>query len=111
MGQFGGGLGNRRVFYDFTVSPPKSVSLLALAGGDERLVQAHDEAVRVAMRELETFAATQVWNGGRKAPRITGNLVTAVFRHDTSRALDPHLHSHCIVFNATFDPLETPTSP
>ena len=97
---------NRRVFYDFTVSPPKSVSLLALAGGDERLVQAHDEAVRVAMRELETFAATQVWNSGRKAPRITGNLVTAVFRHDTSRALDPHLHSHCIVFNATFDPLE-----
>lgn len=97
---------NRRVFYDFTVSPPKSVSLLALAGGDARLVQAHDEAVRVAMRELETFAATRVWSGGRKAPRLTGNLVTAVFRHDTSRALDPHLHSHCIVFNATFDPLE-----
>ena len=32
--------------------------------------------------------------------------MAAIFRHDTSRALDPHLHSHCIVFNATFDPLE-----
>ncbi len=36
----------------------------------------------------------------------TGNIVAAVFRHDTSRALDPHLHTHCIVFNATFDPVE-----
>jgi conjugative relaxase-like TrwC/TraI family protein len=35
-----------------------------------------------------------------------GNIVAAVFRHDTSRALDPHLHTHCIVFNATFDPVE-----
>ena len=36
----------------------------------------------------------------------TGNLVAAMFRHDTSRALDPHLHTHCIVFNATFDAVE-----
>jgi conjugative relaxase-like TrwC/TraI family protein len=38
--------------------------------------------------------------------RTTGNIVCAIFRHDTSRALDPHLHSHCIVFNATYDPVE-----
>ena len=29
-----------------------------------------------------------------------------MFQHETSRALDPHLHSHCILFNATFDPVE-----
>jgi ATP-dependent exoDNAse (exonuclease V) alpha subunit len=29
-----------------------------------------------------------------------------MFTHDTSRALDPHLHTHCIVFNATFDAAE-----
>jgi hypothetical protein len=29
-----------------------------------------------------------------------------LFTHDTSRALDPHLHTHCVVFNATFDPVE-----
>jgi len=33
-------------------------------------------------------------------------VVGAVFRHDTSRALDPHLHSHCILFNATWDATE-----
>jgi ATP-dependent exoDNAse (exonuclease V) alpha subunit len=43
---------------------------------------------------------------GQCTDRATGNIVAAVFRHDTSRALDPHLHSHAIVFNATFDPVE-----
>jgi conjugative relaxase-like TrwC/TraI family protein len=38
--------------------------------------------------------------------RLTSNVVAALFTHDTSRALDPHLHTHCIVFNATFDPAE-----
>ncbi len=32
--------------------------------------------------------------------------MAAVFRHDTSRALDPHLHCHCVVFNATYDATE-----
>ena len=35
--------------------------------------------------------------------RATGNIVAALFEHETSRALDPHLHTHCIVFNATHD--------
>ena len=34
------------------------------------------------------------------------NFVAAKFTHDTSRALDPHLHTQCIVFNVTFDPVE-----
>ena len=37
---------NRRVFYDFTLSPPKSVSIAALVGNDKRIIEAHDEAVR-----------------------------------------------------------------
>jgi conjugative relaxase-like TrwC/TraI family protein len=37
---------NRRIFYDFTFSPPKSVSLVALAGKDGRIVGAHGRAVR-----------------------------------------------------------------
>jgi conjugative relaxase-like TrwC/TraI family protein len=97
---------NRRVFYDFTFSPPKSVSIVALAGADERIVAAHDQAVRSAMRELETFAATRVRAGGGHGDRSTGNVAAALFTHDTSRALDPHLHTHCVVFNATFDPVE-----
>ena len=44
--------------------------------------------------------------GKANCDRSTGNFVAATFTHDTSRALDPHLHTHCIVFNATFDAVE-----
>jgi conjugative relaxase-like TrwC/TraI family protein len=97
---------NRRVFYDFTFSPPKSVSIAALVGEDARIVKAHEQAVAAALEQLESFASTRVRKNGKYADRTTGNIIAAVFRHETSRALDPHLHSHCIVFNATHDPVE-----
>jgi conjugative relaxase-like TrwC/TraI family protein len=93
----------RRVFYDFTCSAPKSVSVLAVTLGDERLVTAHEEAMRIAFRELEAFAATRVRKQGSQKDRTTGNLVAAGFTHTSSRALDPQLHTHFTVFNATFD--------
>lgn len=94
---------NRRVFYDFTFSPPKSVSVAALVGGDERIVVAHAKAVKIALVELERFAAARVRTGGSNADRRTGNIIAALFEHETSRALDPHLHTHCVIFNATQD--------
>ena len=97
---------NRRIFYDFTFSPPKSVSIAGFLGNDERILEAHARAVRSALREFEAFAATRIRAGGAQNDRMTGNFVSALFTHDTSRALDPHLHTHCIVFNATFDPVE-----
>ncbi len=97
---------NRRVFNDFTLSPAKSVSIAALAGGDEQIIEAHCRAVSVAMGELEQFASTRVRRGGSHSDRETGNVAGAMFHHDTSRALDPHLHSHCILFNATHDAVE-----
>ncbi len=96
---------NRRIFYDFTISPPKSVSIIGLCQ-DERIVEIHDAAIRKGVREMERFAMTRVRKKGRSDDRETGNVVGACFRHDTSRALDPHLHTHCIVMNATFDPVE-----
>jgi len=63
-------------------------------------------AVQVALKDFEAFAATRVRVGGVRKERLTGNFVAAQFTHDTSRALDPHLHTHCIVFNATFDAVE-----
>jgi conjugative relaxase-like TrwC/TraI family protein len=93
----------RRVFYDFTCSAPKSVSVLAVTMDDERLVTAHEEATRIAFRELEAFAATRVRKQGNQKDRITGNLAAAAFTHTSSRALDPQLHTHFTVFNATFD--------
>jgi conjugative relaxase-like TrwC/TraI family protein len=97
---------NRRVFYDFTLSPPKSVSIIALVGGDGRVERAHERATISALRELEKFAAARVRKNWASTFRNTGNIVSAVFKHDTSRALDPHLHCHCVVFNATYDATE-----
>ena len=62
--------------------------------------------MRSALHEFEAFAATRVRTVSAESDRLTGNFAAALFTHDTSRALDPHLHTHCIVFNATFDPVE-----
>ena len=96
----------RIAFLDFQCSAPKSVSLLAVTFGDERLRQAHQEAVSVAFAELERFTARRV-RGGEAAwseqVAVTGNLCAARFEHDASRALDAHLHTHLVTANATFD--------
>jgi len=97
---------DRRVFFDFTCSAPKSVSILGVTMQDERIVEAHREAAAVAIRELEAFAGTRVRKSGAMEDRATGNLVAAAFVHTSSRALDPQLHTHFTVFNATFDPVE-----
>ena len=102
----GSEVANRRVFYDFTFSPPKSVSVAALVAGDKRIARAHADAVKLALAELEQFACTRVRSRKNNNDRRTGNIVAALFQHDTSRALDPHLHTHCIIFNATHDPHE-----
>ena len=102
----GASVANRRIFYDFTFSPPKSVSIAALVSGDERLGHSHQRALKVALGELERFVGTRIRRHGANESRATGNLVGALFTHNTSRAVDPHLHTHCIVFNATFDPVE-----
>ena len=96
----------RRVFFDFTCSPPKSVSVLAVTLDDQRLAEAHELSAQIALRELETFAATRVRKQGGQRDRTTGNLVAAAFVHTSSRALDPQLHTHFTVFNGTFDERE-----
>ena len=104
--QNGKKVADRRIFYDFTFSPPKSVSIAGLVGEDERILEAHSRAVKSALSEFEAFAATRIRKNGAQNDRLTGNFAAALFTHDTSRALDPHLHTHCIVFNATFDSVE-----
>jgi conjugative relaxase-like TrwC/TraI family protein len=98
--------GKRRIFYDFVCSPPKSVSILAVCLNDQRLVTAHEEAAQVALRELENFASTRVRRSSPHQDRQTGNLIAAQFTHTTSRSLDPQLHTHFTVFNATYDSTE-----
>src|SRR5208282_4305187 len=90
----------------FTCSAPKSMSVLAVTLDDQRLIEAHEAAAKIAFRELETFAATRVRKQGSQKDQTTGNLVAAAFLHNSSRALDPQLHTHFTVFNATFDERE-----
>ena len=54
----------------------------------------------------KTVAAARIRNGGQRAERTTGEIVAAMFRHEESRALDPQLHTHFVVFNATWDSVE-----
>jgi conjugative relaxase-like TrwC/TraI family protein len=97
---------NRRIFFDFTFSPPKSVSIQAFIAKDNRILDSHNHAIKIAVRELQQFAGTRIHQGLNTSERLTGNVVCAMFRHETSRALDPHLHTHCVMFNATFDQTE-----
>src|ERR1700687_2433448 len=92
-----------RAGWDGTISAPKSVSLTALVGGDERIREAHRESVRVALGELEQF--TQARIGNVHKPETTGKFVAATFEHDTRRPVDgsaaPQLHTHAVIFNVT----------
>jgi conjugative relaxase-like TrwC/TraI family protein len=101
---------NRSVAYDFTWNAPKSLSVLYTLTKDEKLLDAFRDSVRDTMAELETEAKTRVRKGGVNDERTTGNLVYGEFVHLTSRPVDgvpdPHLHAHCVVFNATHDPAE-----
>jgi conjugative relaxase-like TrwC/TraI family protein len=101
---------NRTVGYDFNFHAPKSLSLLHALTGDERLMDAFRGAVDDTMREMEREIKTRVRAGGRDEDRTAGNALWGEFVHLTSRPVggvpDPHLHAHCFVFNAVYDPVE-----
>ncbi len=87
---------------DVTLSAPKSVSLMAMVGGDERIVEAHDKAVVATLGWIEKNAIeTRMRDPATGAMVRAGDqkMVAATFRHDTSRNLDPQLHTHAVVAN------------
>src|SRR5579859_1981344 len=92
-----------RAGWDATFSAPKSVSLTALVGGDDRVREAHRESVRVALGELERY--TQARIGNVHAPETTGKFIAATFEHDAARPVEgyaaPQLHTHAVIFNVT----------
>jgi conjugative relaxase-like TrwC/TraI family protein len=101
---------NRRCLYDLTVSAPKSLSVMALVAGDTRLIAAHERAVAATLEAAEAMACANVRKGAAvdtRLTRTTGNIIGAQFLHRESRALDPQLHTHCVIFNVTHDPVES----
>lgn len=101
MRRMEGGVNKHRPGYDLTFSAPKSASVLALVTDDSFLVDAHKEAVRRTLDEVEKLATTRTMTDGITEMEKTGNLVIATFMHDTSRNLEPQMHTHAVVVNAT----------
>lgn len=101
---------------DLTFSAPKGVSVMALVGGDDRLLELHRASVSAAIgygeRHLagyqvktkpENSNVTRLSNGKFGTLVKTGNIVAAVFEHGYNRAGEAHVHSHAIVGNMTYD--------
>ena len=87
---------------DLTFSAPKSVSLAALVGGDKRIVDVHDRALAASLDWIERNAAETRMkdpDAGRMVRAGNQKIVAATFRHDTSRNLDPQLHTHAVLAN------------
>ncbi len=100
MGRYVDGERQHRSGLDLTFSASKSASIAALVLGDDRITWAHDKAVRAAMQVVEQRFITTRWqqDGVMKTGPGKG-IIAGIFRHDTSRALDPNLYSHAVIAN------------
>ncbi len=98
---------NRAPGFDLTFSAPKSVSIMhALTNRNigAQVRDAHDHAVTAALGWLEQNACVVRRGAGGIHTAAGDGFVAAGFRHRTSRAGDPHLHTHVLVANLTRGP-------
>jgi conjugative relaxase-like TrwC/TraI family protein len=101
----------RKVCYDFTVSGPKSFSIVeAFANDDEREQLRHvfDDAVTETIAlDMEPDMQCRERRNGADYDIATGNVLTVRFPHATARPEnddvlpDPHWHQHVLIWNAT----------
>jgi len=93
--------------FDATAKAPKSVSVLWGLSDEAtraKVQQAHDEAIKAAVSYIESEAAWgRQGHGGAQSVQADGFVVGA-FRHRSSRAGDPHLHTHLVVPNSVRRP-------
>jgi conjugative relaxase-like TrwC/TraI family protein len=88
---------------DLTLSAPKSASIAGLVGRDKEVIDCHDLAVKETADYFEkNHAATRIQVDKNSIQKQTENIVAAIYQHDTSRELDPNLHSHVVVINMTY---------
>lgn len=98
--------GPRRTGADFTFSPPKSVSVMALIHNMPEVKQAvldsSKEAMLQLIQERDGIIQARGMENGEQV-RVPGDPVVAVFLHETARpvngVVDPQLHLHCVVTN------------
>ncbi|MCC7005048.1 MAG: relaxase domain-containing protein, partial [Ottowia sp.] len=96
---------DRRAGWDFTISAPKSVSIVGLVGGDQRVIDAHIRANAAAMMWIEEHASLiRVKDSlGKNVKELAGNLLWATVQHETSRANEPGLHNHNVIAAVVYD--------
>ena len=105
---------DRRVMTDLTFDVPKSVTLAYELGGDDRILDAFRQSMRETMADIESNVQTRVRKNGADTNRTTSSMIWAEHTHRTARpvtkdeeqTVDPQLHAHATVFNATFDSVE-----
>ncbi len=105
----GGRVGSDKQYHragtDLTFSLPKSWSLLALVGGDKRIIEAYKTAVTETLQWAEkNVAETRVFSRGKIKAIGSGNLTIGLFQHDTNRNSEPNVHFHAVVANITQGP-------
>ena len=84
---------------DLTFSAPKSVSIVCELQ-DKAIAKIHQNAVKNTLSYIEDnfiFTRTQ------KTYKQEHNILATLFLHNTSRELDPQLHTHCILHNIVLD--------
>jgi conjugative relaxase-like TrwC/TraI family protein len=87
---------------DLTFSAPKSVSILAEVLGIEEIKAFHGEAVKSTLEHIEAnYSFTRKKINGKTSKELTSQMLFAAYTHNTSRNLDPNLHTHCLALNIT----------
>ena len=82
---------------------------MAVVMNDHRLSEAHGECVKEALTEMEKFVSCRIRKGANRNSEkleVTGSLIAGLYDHNASRALDPQVHTHCVVANVTWSESE-----
>jgi conjugative relaxase-like TrwC/TraI family protein len=91
-------------YIEFCYSPPKPVSVVAAI--DERVKVELYEAVKEELRWFESLVTVRDRRGKLANEEVTkpaGEMIAALFPHETSRTNDPDFHVHSLIGNVTWD--------
>lgn len=93
---------NSRAGWDITLSASKSASLKALVDQDQRVLEAHRQAVNETVNYIEEHCIfAQVKQKGEVISEQTKQGQFALFEHDDNRNQEPQLHTHIVILNQT----------
>ena len=94
--------GRVRMGVELIFSAPKSFSVLAVTGADERLLKAWNKSLELTMAYLEKhYAQTRIKEGGEVRVENTGKVLYAKALHGYDDAGKPHVHTHVALANVT----------